>query len=80
MVVVFELIYMVFFVYDDVIDDVDKWCGKLIIKVKWDNCIVMYIGDYIFVCVFEVMSEVKDVEVYKILFNMMVELMFGEIE
>lgn len=66
-VVILEMIYMVFLVYDDVIDDVEFCRGKLIIKVKWDNCIVMYIGDYMFVGFFEMMMRINELKVYRIL-------------
>lgn len=78
--VVIELIYMVLIVYDDVVDNVDLRCGCEMIKLKWGNYIVMYIGDFLFVKLLEYMIEIKDVVVYKMLLYVMVEFFMGEIE
>lgn len=55
---------MVIFVYDDVIDKSDKCWGKLIILKKWDQIIVILIGNFLLVLGFEYLMVVKDNCVY----------------
>lgn len=53
LVVFIELLYIVMLVYDDIVDEVDMCCGLLILCLCFGNSIVVYIGDYFFVCCFK---------------------------
>ena len=78
--VALELIHMASLVHDDVIDDADIRRGKPTIKTKWGNKVAMYTGDYILALSLEVITDIKQPEVHKILSNTIVEVCIGEIQ
>ncbi|WP_141433340.1 heptaprenyl diphosphate synthase component II [Bacillus sp. 03113] len=75
-----ELIHMASLVHDDVIDDAEVRRGKPTVKVKWDNRVAMYTGDYIFARSLELMTHIEKIDAHRILANTIVELCIGEIE
>ncbi|MED1950871.1 polyprenyl synthetase family protein [Brevibacillus centrosporus] len=75
-----ELIHMASLVHDDVIDDADKRRGKDTVRMKWDNKVAMYAGDYIFARALAIAAELPIPQLHQILSNAMVELCKGEIE
>jgi heptaprenyl diphosphate synthase len=78
--VALELIHMASLVHDDVIDDAELRRGKPTIKTKWGNKVAMYTGDYILALSLEMITNIKQPEVHKILANTIVEVCIGEIE
>jgi heptaprenyl diphosphate synthase len=78
--VALELIHTASLVHDDVIDDSDLRRGRKTIKSKWDNRVAMYTGDYIFARALEMMTDLNQPEVHKLLSYAMVEMSIGEIE
>lgn len=58
-VVVFECIYCYLFVYDDlfVMDDDDLCCGQLIVYKKFDEVIVIFVGDVFLIYVFDILVD-----------------------
>ncbi|MFD2371769.1 polyprenyl synthetase family protein [Brevibacillus sp. GCM10020057] len=75
-----ELIHMASLVHDDVIDDADKRRGKDTVRMKWDNKVAMYAGDYIFARALAIAAQLPIPKLHQILSNAMVELCKGEIE
>lgn len=75
-----ELIHMASLVHDDVIDDAELRRGKPTIKTKWGNKVAMYTGDYILALSLEMITNLKQPEIHKILANTIVEVCIGEIE
>lgn len=43
-----EFLYIVIFVYDDVVDDFFECWGFFFVNVFWKNKIVVFVGDYFF--------------------------------
>lgn len=53
MIVVFiEFVYIVIFLYDDVVDEFDMCCGCEIVNVVFGNVVSVLVGDYIYICFF----------------------------
>ncbi|GEC89875.1 polyprenyl synthetase family protein [Brevibacillus brevis] len=75
-----ELIHMASLVHDDVIDDADKRRGKDTVRMKWDNKVAMYAGDYIFARALAIASQLPIPQLHQILSNAIVEVCKGEIE
>ncbi|MBU8712157.1 polyprenyl synthetase family protein [Brevibacillus parabrevis] len=75
-----ELIHMASLVHDDVIDDADKRRGKDTVRMKWDNKVAMYAGDYIFARALAVASQLPNPKLHQILSRAIVEVCKGEIE
>jgi heptaprenyl diphosphate synthase len=78
--VALELIHMASLVHDDVIDDAELRRGKPAIKTKWGNKVAMYTGDYILALSLDIITNVKQPAIHKILANTIVEVCIGEIE
>lgn len=78
--VALELIHMATLVHDDVIDDADTRRGQLTVKSKWDNRIAMYTGDFIFAKALNVLTELADPQIHKILSKAIVQMCIGEME
>lgn len=51
-VVFIEFIYMVILLYDDVVDELDLCCGKVIVNVVFGNVVSVLVGDFIYICLF----------------------------
>ena len=62
-----ELIHMATLVHDDVIDDAETRRGRKTVKAQWDNRVAMYTGDYIFARSLQVVTEIEDPAVHRIL-------------
>jgi len=75
-----ELIHMASLVHDDVIDDADKRRGKDTVRMKWDNKVAMYAGDYIFARALAIAAQLPIPKLHQILSNAVVEICKGEIE
>ncbi|OWA37118.1 heptaprenyl diphosphate synthase [Saccharibacillus sp. O16] len=75
-----ELIHMASLVHDDVIDNAQTRRGQLTVKAKWDNRIAMYTGDYIYAKALEMVSDLEDPRIHRILAKAMVEMSIGEME
>jgi heptaprenyl diphosphate synthase len=78
--VALELIHMASLVHDDVIDDAELRRGRLTIKSKWDNRVAMYTGDYMFAKALEMVTQIENPELHRILSEAIVEMSIGEIE
>lgn len=75
-----ELIHMASLVHDDVIDDADTRRGKLTVRSQWDNRIAMYTGDYIFAKALDVITQLPNPEIHKIMSGAIVQMSIGEME
>ncbi|MEO3945205.1 polyprenyl synthetase family protein [Gorillibacterium sp. CAU 1737] len=75
-----ELIHMASLVHDDVIDDAETRRGQLTVRSKWDNRIAMYTGDYIFGRALDVITELGDPEIHRIMSRAIVQMSIGEME
>ncbi|WAA13761.1 heptaprenyl diphosphate synthase component II [Fervidibacillus halotolerans] len=78
--VALELIHMASLIHDDVIDDAYTRRGRPTVKAKWDDQIAVYTGDFILAKSLDVITNIKEDEVHKVLSKTMVELSIGEIE
>jgi heptaprenyl diphosphate synthase len=75
-----ELIHMATLVHDDVIDDAETRRGRKTVKAQWDNRVAMYTGDYIFARSLQVVTEIEDPAVHRILSRSILDMCRGEIE
>jgi len=75
-----ELIHMATLVHDDVIDDADTRRGRKTVKAQWDNRVAMYTGDYIFARSLQVVTEIEDPAVHRILSRSIMDMCRGEID
>ncbi|OEF97299.1 heptaprenyl diphosphate synthase [Vulcanibacillus modesticaldus] len=75
-----EIIHMATLVHDDVIDDADKRRGKLTVKAQWDNKVAMYTGDYLLAKFLQLITELENPEIHKILSKILVSIVEGEID
>ncbi|HET7578556.1 MAG TPA: heptaprenyl diphosphate synthase component II [Bacillales bacterium] len=78
--VALEFIHMASLVHDDVIDDADVRRGRPTIKSKWDNRVAMYTGDYMFSRALEIVTNLDNPVIHKMLSKAMVDMTLGEIE
>ncbi|ASS91744.1 MULTISPECIES: heptaprenyl diphosphate synthase component II [Aeribacillus] len=78
--VALELIHSASLVHDDVIDNAELRRGKPTVNAKWDNRIAMYVGDYLFARALEIITELDEPLIHRVLSKALVELCLGEIE
>lgn len=79
LVVMVEFIYMVMFLYDDVVDESVQCWGCLMVNLLWDNKSLVLVGDYLFLCVFQLMVEIGLLWVLDIFVNVFVMIVEGEV-
>ncbi|WAA10559.1 heptaprenyl diphosphate synthase component II [Fervidibacillus albus] len=78
--VALELIHMASLIHDDVIDDAYTRRGRPTVKAKWDDKVAVHTGDFILAKSLDIITNIREHEVHKILSKTMVELSIGEIE
>lgn len=78
--VALELIHMATLVHDDVVDDSELRRGKPTIKKIYGNRVAMYTGDYLLARALEMITDMKDPIVHRLLAKSIVEVCVGEIE
>lgn len=78
--VALELIHMATLVHDDVIDHAETRRGTPTVKSRFGNRMAMYTGDFIFAQAQDILSEVPDVRIHRILAHAIERMVVGEIE
>lgn len=73
-----ELIYIVLFLYDDVIDYFVLRCGNLLVNFEFGNKMVVFVGDFFLGCVLVVFVRLCNVEVVELFVIVIVNLVEGE--
>lgn len=75
-----ELIHMATLVHDDVIDHADTRRGQATVKATYGNQMAMVAGDFIFARALEVLAEIAQVDIHRILSRAIWRMVAGEIE
>ncbi|WP_206830400.1 polyprenyl synthetase family protein [Alicyclobacillus fructus] len=75
-----EMIHMATLVHDDVIDRADLRRGKPTVRKSYGNLAAMYTGDYLFARAIQLLAEVDNLEVHRLMARGIVLLCEGEIE
>lgn len=75
-----ELIHMATLVHDDVVDASETRRGRPTVKAKWGNVVSIATGDYLLARSLELLAEIDDPEVSRILAEVSVEMSKGEIQ
>lgn len=70
---------MVMLLYDDVVDEFELCCGCQIVNVLFGNVVSVLVGDYFYLCLFEMMVGVGKMCVMEILFEVMMIILEGEV-
>lgn len=74
------MIYMVLFVYDDVVDEVFIWCGVDMVYSWFDVCVVVFVGDFFFVQVSWYFVNFDDFDVVKLFSCVIMDFVDGEVK
>ncbi len=75
-----ELIHMATLVHDDVVDDSLTRRGRPTVRANWGNIISVQTGDYLFAKSLELISQINNSEVSRILAEVSIEMCQGEIQ
>ncbi|AEJ43519.1 polyprenyl synthetase family protein [Alicyclobacillus acidocaldarius] len=75
-----EMIHMATLVHDDVIDRADLRRGRPTVRKSYGNLAAMYTGDYLFARAIQLLAEVDNLEVHRLMAKGIVLLCEGEIE
>ncbi len=75
-----ELIHMASLVHDDVIDHATIRRGRPTVNYAWDNGTAMFTGDFIFAKAVELLHQMHEPRLHKVLSNTIYQLTIGEIE
>ena len=75
-----EMIHMATLVHDDVIDRADLRRGRPTVRKSYGNLAAMYTGDYLFARAIQLLAEVDNLEVHRLMARGIVLLCEGEIE
>ncbi|KZE38059.1 heptaprenyl diphosphate synthase [Bhargavaea cecembensis] len=74
-----ELIHMASLVHDDVIDDADLRRGERTVKSIYGNHAAMYVGDFLLGRSLEIIGELENPEIHRVLSRTMIDICVGEI-
>lgn len=75
-----ELIHMATLVHDDVVDASTTRRGRPTVKAKWGNIVSVATGDYLLAKALELLAEINNPEVSRILAEVSIEMSQGEIQ
>lgn len=75
-----ELIHMATLVHDDVVDDSKTRRGRPTVKAKWGNIVSVATGDFLLARALELLAQINQPEVSRILAEVSVEMSRGEIQ
>lgn len=78
-VVLIEFIYMVMLLYDDVVDEFDMCCGKVMVNVVFGNVVSVLVGDFIYICVFQMMISFGLLKVLEVMLEVVNVIVEGEV-
>lgn len=79
LVVIIEFIYILILLYDDVVDEFSLCCGCSIVNVLWGNVLSVLVGDFLYLCSFQLMVELDCMLVMWILVDIINCIVEGEV-
>lgn len=79
LVIIIEFIYIVILLYDDVVDELYLCCGMFIVNVEFGNVVSVLVGDFIYICLFQLMVGFGKMLIMEILVDVMNVIVEGEV-
>jgi len=76
---VFEFIHTATLVHDDVIDEADLRRGRGSMNARWGNGLTVLLGDYLYIKSMNMALEADDIRIIKILANITLKMIEGEL-
>lgn len=70
---------MVILLYDDVVDELDMCRGKVIVNVVFGNVVSVLVGDFIYICVFQMMISFGLLKVLEVMLEVVNVIVEGEV-